>query len=94
MNNVLHGFSVALLGGGLGGGEILLILAVALLLFDSKNLPKIARGLGNAMEEFRRASRQVTQELMREDPAPRPPAKPEPPTLPPDPHPPEPRKDA
>lgn len=51
----------------MGGGEILVILAVGLLLFGSKNLPKIARNLGRAMEEFRRATRQVTQEIMREE---------------------------
>ena len=56
--------TIALFGGGLGGGEIVIILAVALLLFGSKNLPKVARSLGRAMEEFRRATRQVSNELM------------------------------
>ncbi|MFH0880278.1 MAG: twin-arginine translocase TatA/TatE family subunit [Lentisphaerota bacterium] len=55
---------LAFFGGAPGGGEILVILAVALLLFGSKNLPKIARGLGRAMEEFRRATRQVSTEIM------------------------------
>ena len=45
----------------------MIIFAVALLLFGSKNLPKIARGLGRALEEFRRAARQVTDELTKAD---------------------------
>ena len=60
-------FPAAILGGGLGGSEILLIMAVALIFFGSKNLPMIARNLGKIMEEFKRASRQVSQELLKED---------------------------
>ncbi len=67
------------LGGGMGGGEILVVLAVALLFFGSKNLPKIARSLGRAMEEFRRATRQVTTEIMREEEVPPPAPEPRPP---------------
>lgn len=51
--------------------EILLVLAAALLLFGSKRLPEIARSLGKAMDEFRRATREVTDEIMQvteEDP--------------------------
>ena len=56
-----------------GTGEMLVICVVALMLFGSKNLPKIARNIGKAMEEFKRASRQVSMEIMREEPpAPRP----------------------
>lgn len=46
------------------GGEILLVLLVVLLLFGSKNLPRMARTLGKTLEEFRRASREVTDEIM------------------------------
>ncbi len=46
------------------GGEIILVLLVVLLLFGSKNLPKMARTLGKTLEEFRRASREVTDEIM------------------------------
>ncbi len=65
----------------IGGTEIFLILVVALLLFGAKNLPKIARGLGKSVEEFRRAAREVSREVMtadQVDPVPPPPA-PEPP---------------
>ena len=46
------------------GGEILLVLLVILLLFGSKNLPKMARTLGKTLEEFRRAAREVSDEIM------------------------------
>jgi len=44
--------------------EILLVLVAALMLFGAKRLPEIARSLGKAMEEFRRAARDVTDEIM------------------------------
>jgi TatA/E family protein of Tat protein translocase len=57
-----------------GGGEILLVLLVILLLFGSKNLPKMARTLGKTLEEFRRAAREVSDEIMHaEDESDRPP---------------------
>lgn len=62
----------AFVGGSLGPGELLLVFAVALLLFGSKNLPRIARALGKALEEFRRTAREVTDEVMRSDAAPPP----------------------
>ena len=43
----------------LGFQELIIIFAVALLLFGPSQLPKLARGMGNAMKEFRRAMRDV-----------------------------------
>lgn len=40
--------------GGLGGGEILLLLAVALLFFGAKKLPELAKGMGSALTEFKK----------------------------------------
>jgi sec-independent protein translocase protein TatA len=60
-------------GGYPGGGEIILVLVVLLLVFGSKKLPGIARSLGRTLEEFRRASREVTNEIMRADEEPYPP---------------------
>jgi TatA/E family protein of Tat protein translocase len=40
----------------IGLQEILLILAIALLVFGPKRLPELGRALGRAMREFRRAS--------------------------------------
>lgn len=67
---------LAILGGSFGGGEVFLILVVCLLLFGAKNLPKIARQLGRSMEEFKRAARDVSQEIMRADIEEKPAAKP------------------
>ena len=40
-----------------GVPELLIILAVVLLLFGSKKLPELARGLGQATKEFKRGTR-------------------------------------
>jgi len=45
--------------GILGGWEIVLILAVVLLLFGARKLPELARGLGQGIREFKKASRDV-----------------------------------
>lgn len=55
------------LGGSMSGGEILLVLVAILVLFGSKNVPGIARTIGKSLEEFRRAGRSVTDEIMRSD---------------------------
>ncbi len=43
----------------LGFQELLIIFAVAMLLFGPSQLPKLARGMGSAMKEFRRAMRDM-----------------------------------
>jgi sec-independent protein translocase protein TatA len=47
----------------LGGGEIFLILAVVLILFGAKKVPELMGGLGKGIKEFKKASREVTDEL-------------------------------
>ena len=47
----------------LGGWEIILILAVVLILFGAKKLPELAKGLGTGIKEFKKATREVTDEL-------------------------------
>lgn len=47
----------------LGGGEIILILAIVLILFGSKKLPELAKGLGQGIREFKKATREVTDEV-------------------------------
>ena len=49
----------------LGGWEIILILAVVLILFGAKKLPELAKGLGQGIKEFKKASNEVTSELQR-----------------------------
>ena len=41
---------------GLGGAELLLILAIVVLLFGGSKLPELARGLGKSIKEFKKAS--------------------------------------
>jgi len=58
-----------------------LILGMALLMFGSKKLPELAKGLGQGIKEFKKATREVSDEMhnaMAEHPTP-PPQK----TLPP-----------
>jgi len=59
----------------LGWPEIVAILAVVLLLFGAKKLPELAKGLGKGINEFKKASRDVQEEIERaveEPPAPAP----------------------
>src|SRR5690625_1219193 len=39
-----------------GGFELVIIVLVILLLFGAKRIPELARGLGQGMQEFRKAS--------------------------------------
>lgn len=60
--------------GMLGGWEIILILAVVLILFGAKKLPELAKGLGTGIKEFKKATREVTDEIQNaadDVPAPR-----------------------
>ncbi len=47
--------------GSIGFSEILLIFVVVLLLFGAKKLPEVARGMGQALREFRRAAKEVEE---------------------------------
>lgn len=49
----------------MGGGEIMVILAVVLLFFGGKKLPELARGLGKGIREFKDASEGVKREIHR-----------------------------
>ena len=51
--------------GGLGPWEIILILAVVLVLFGAKKLPELAKGMGKGIKEFKKATRDVNDELDR-----------------------------
>lgn len=55
-----------------GGWEIVLILAVILILFGAKKLPELARGLGQGIKEFKKATHEVTEEIQNitEEPPP------------------------
>jgi sec-independent protein translocase protein TatA len=53
----------AIIAGIFGGWEIVLILAVVLILFGAKKLPELAKGLGTGIKEFKKATREVTDEI-------------------------------
>ena len=48
---------------GFGGGEIILILFIILLLFGAKKLPELAKGLGKGINEFKKASNDIKEEV-------------------------------
>jgi len=48
---------------GFSTSEIVLILAVALLLFGGKKLPELARSMGRSVNEFKRGMQEVTTEV-------------------------------
>ncbi len=51
---------------GIGMPELMLIFVLALLIFGPKELPKIARTIGKAMAELRRASDELRDGIQRE----------------------------
>jgi sec-independent protein translocase protein TatA len=51
---------------GLGAPEILIILVVVLILFGSTRLPKLARSLGQASNEFKAGTREGQREQLTE----------------------------
>ncbi len=52
---------------GLGGMEVVLILAVVLILFGAKKIPELAKGLGSGIKEFKKATKEVTDEIHNTD---------------------------
>ena len=53
---------------GLGAQELLLILLIILLLFGARKIPEIARGLGKSVAEFKKGTRELEDEIKREEP--------------------------
>lgn len=51
---------------GIGTQELLLILAVALIVIGPKKLPDLAKSLGRAMGEFKRATTDLKQSIEQE----------------------------
>lgn len=45
---------------GLGIGEILIILVIALIFIGPKKLPELAKGLGKGLREFQNAAKGIT----------------------------------
>ena len=57
--------TLAFFAGGLGMPEIFLILTVVLILFGAKKLPELAKGMGQGIKEFKKATRDVQEDLGR-----------------------------
>lgn len=47
----------------MGMPEMLVIMVVILLLFGSKRLPELARGIGKSIREFKKAAEDVRREI-------------------------------
>ena len=47
----------------IGGSELFLILLVVLLLFGSKKIPELARGLGKGILYFKDATNEIQEEI-------------------------------
>lgn len=55
--------SILLFIGGLGGGEIALLILAILLLFGAKRIPELARGLGRGIREFKDATKEMKDSI-------------------------------
>lgn len=54
--------------GFLGGWEWLIVLLAVLLLFGAKKIPDLAKGLGLGIKEFKKAAREMTDEIQNPRP--------------------------
>jgi len=52
-----------MIAGFLGGWEWLIVILAVLLLFGAKKIPELAKGLGTGIKEFKKATREVTDEI-------------------------------
>ena len=50
---------------GIGGMEVFLLLATALVIFGPKKLPEMGRSLGKAIREFKSAGTEIQDELTK-----------------------------
>ncbi len=49
--------------GSLGTTEIIIIAVLVLVLFGAKRIPELAKGLGQGIKEFRKASSDIKKEI-------------------------------
>lgn len=47
----------------IGGGSLILIFVVILLLFGAKGIPELAKGIGKGLTEFRKATKEIQEDL-------------------------------
>jgi sec-independent protein translocase protein TatA len=53
--------------GNLGPMEIFIIVAAILILFGAKKIPEFAKGIGKGMKEFKKAVKEVEEDIKLED---------------------------
>jgi sec-independent protein translocase protein TatA len=51
----------------IGGGELLIILLVFLIFFGAKKIPDLAQGLGKGIREFKKAVKDVQDDISIND---------------------------
>jgi len=52
---------------GLGTQELIVIFMALLLIFGGKKLPELARGLGKGIREFKKATREIEDDLKMDE---------------------------
>ncbi|WP_293894049.1 twin-arginine translocase TatA/TatE family subunit [Flavobacterium sp.] len=50
---------------GIGGGEFILIILIALMLFGSDKLPEMARAFGKGMAQLKNATNEIKSEIQK-----------------------------
>jgi len=54
--------NLLIIAGVVGPWQIVLIVAIALLLFGGKKIPELMKGLGQGMKEFKKATKEMSEE--------------------------------
>jgi sec-independent protein translocase protein TatA len=53
--------------GNIGGWEILIILLLVIIFFGAKKIPDLAQGLGKGIKEFRKAAKDIQEDISLEE---------------------------
>ena len=59
----LKNFMNIMLASFFGGWQVILIVVIILILFGAKKIPELAKGLGQGIKEFKKATKEVTDEI-------------------------------
>jgi sec-independent protein translocase protein TatA len=51
----------------IGWGEIVFVLFLILLFFGTKRLPELARAIGRSLQEFKKGTREIVEDLEKTD---------------------------